>query len=686
MPARNLTIFKPPIINSITLWFRGKIYRFLKFILLTFLSFILTISWIPVASGQIPFLNINQTESQKNVIDFFNRPFECGNFECSRVWFNGLPIFTVASYPIVRQNEDNVLPVDDRAKLIQNKLKKILKLALAPSNNSKTKILENSATEQDKTDTYPNIPKIEVSILNGETVIIFPQQFEAPQTTILTVTQADVLNYNQTKEELAQEWQNIISSKMSEALKERRVRAEDRFTNLKESIIIILVVVLLSLGFFWLQKLCKISYLNIKGQLKILDKSVSIDPEFAKAEDLTTIAFQLKLEVNQQQKPHITNSNISENTKSNIILNSARANQFLLNIQQKLLWQIIPKISLRQQNILKQELNIIIFFRRLLRWVQVFIWGLGIGIILFMYYQTRAIGVLVMKDTIEILIIWVFVNLVDKVTDYIIENLLHKWAKNAQLENPNSGRYALRVPTYSAALTSMTSIIFWILGIVLTAEKLGIATQVLASAGVIAIVVGYLSKNFVTDVIAGALIFLNDSYAVGDVVSIGGEAGFVEKMNLYMTALRGGDGELIMINHRSITTVKNLTKDWSRVNFTIEIAYDADIKTAMETIQAVAETMQNQVEWQDSFIEPAALLGVDEVSHSGILIRVWIKTPPLKQWALGREFRLRVKEAFDREGIAIGVPQRSLSVQNFSDFTNGKQNGKDQPKYSSVVK
>ncbi|MDJ0553936.1 MAG: mechanosensitive ion channel family protein [Microcoleaceae cyanobacterium MO_207.B10] len=714
MSTRKPQIFKPRSIWFVTPWFLGKVNRLIKFIILTFLSFILTISWTPIASGQIPFLNTESTNSPNNLVDFFNRPYNCGNFQCSRVWFNGVPIFEVASYPIDLQDPDNILPVDSRAKLIQNELKKFLELALTRSKNLQTKVIEspeiednkniqpntkeinksilndqtpvaeNYAIEENNLDIHPNSPEIQVSVLNGETVIIFPQQFGAPQTTILTVTKADILYYNKTQKQLAQEWKNIITNTILQALKERTASGEERYNNLKRSIMFIGVATLLSLGVFWLQKLCENYYLAIKRQLKILESSVSIDPEFSKAEDLKAIASQLKLEVDKQQNAPATNSNISEKTNANIVLNSAKANQILLNIQQKLIWQIIPKISLKQQNILKQQLNIVIFFRRLLQWVQVFIWGWGIGFTLVIYYQTRAIGVVAIINTISILGIWVFVSLADKVIDYIIELLLHRWAKNAQLENPNSARYSSRVSTYSAALTSMTSIMFWILAIILTAEQFGIATQVLASAGVIALVVGYLSQNIVTDIIAGALIFLNDNYTVGDVVDIAGEAGFVEKMNLYMTLLRSGDGELIVIPHRSITTIKNLTKNWSRVNFTIQIAYDADIRKAMEVIQSVAETMQNEVEWQDSFIEPAAVLGVEEVFHSGILIRVWIKTPPLQQWTVGREFRLRVKEAFDREGIGIGIPQRSLSVQNFSDFTNGKQDGKDEPKYSSV--
>jgi small conductance mechanosensitive channel len=127
-----------------------------------------------------------------------------------------------------------------------------------------------------------------------------------------------------------------------------------------------------------------------------------------------------------------------------------------------------------------------------------------------------------------------------------------------------------------------------------------------------------------------------------------------------MTHLRGDEGRLISIPNGNIDIVQNLTKEWSRVDFKIEIAYDADIKHALEVIHQVAEEMRCEPQWQDLILEPASILGVDGITHNGILIQVWIKTQPIQQWAVGREFRLRIKLAFDREGIAIGMPQRLL--------------------------
>ncbi|NEQ72234.1 MAG: hypothetical protein F6K23_03565 [Okeania sp. SIO2C9] len=73
----------------------------------------------------------------------------------------------------------------------------------------------------------------------------------------------------------------------------------------------------MSFDVFWLQRICKIFYLNIRNQLKILEKSINLEPEFAQTKDLKTIVSQLNSETNQHQNPLITDS---KNTKSNILL------------------------------------------------------------------------------------------------------------------------------------------------------------------------------------------------------------------------------------------------------------------------------------------------------------------------------------------------------------------------------
>lgn len=59
-------------------------------------------------------------------------------------------------------------------------------------------------------------------------------------------------------------------------------------------------------------------------------------------------------------------------------------------------------------------------------------------------------------------------------------------------------------------------------------------------------------------------------------------------------------------------------------------------------------------------LSSAEILGIDKINHEGIMIRLLIKTKPIQQWDVGREYRWRVKEAFDLAGIRTGVPQTEI--------------------------
>lgn len=527
---------------------------------------------------------------------------------------------------------------------------------------------------------HPDTPQIEVGTLNNQTVIYAPEQPGLLFQDILTVTRADVLHNGQLTEELAQEWLDTIRFYMSRSLRERDLEAQYPFFKPGVIFAFFLVMLLLSFGVAWIQKHAQAHYKKLKTDLWELEESLTKNPESASGEEL---AGRINQDGNSEDTQYRSveedrsgtiaanllakSSPLKENSRvpeAKISYREAVRSRLAFKAKLRSFWSNLPKLFLKAQSILKQRLNLMLLVLQTLLWVQALIWVWGTGFVFRIYPSTRALGVLLVETTFPIIGIWVSVTLADKVSNFLVDFYLNKWAENAQLTYESSPRYALRVSTYSVALNNTTKIIFLFVGIILTAEILGVATTVLASAGVIAVVVTYFSQNLVRDGINGLLILLSDRYAVGDWIMIDDSGGIVEKMNLYMTELRTGNGELITIPNGSITVVKNLTKNWSRVNFTIEVAYDADIKQVLQLLREVFEQMYAEPEWGEKIVEPIVVLGVDEVSHTGMLIRIWIKTLPLQQWLVGREFRLRVKLAFDREGIAIGVPQRSLSVKN----------------------
>jgi small conductance mechanosensitive channel len=195
----------------------------------------------------------------------------------------------------------------------------------------------------------------------------------------------------------------------------------------------------------------------------------------------------------------------------------------------------------------------------------------------------------------------------------------------------------------------------------------------LAGAGIIGVAISFASQSLIKDMINGFFILLEDQYGVGDVIIVGEVSGLVENMNLRITQLRNDEGRLITIPNSAITIVQNLSKEWSRVDLRIDVAYSADIDQALALIEQVAHDMSRDRPWSDLILEPPLLLGVDKLDHAGATVRLWIKTQPLKQWEVAREYRRRLKLAFDKAGIPFGVPQQSLLLHSDDDEADAKK-------------
>ncbi|MCC5619321.1 mechanosensitive ion channel family protein, partial [Nostoc sp. CHAB 5836] len=114
---------------------------------------------------------------------------------------------------------------------------------------------------------------------------------------------------------------------------------------------------------------------------------------------------------------------------------------------------------------------------------------------------------------------------------------------------------------------------------------------------------------------------------------------------------------------------------WSRADLTIPIAYQADTEEALKLIETVAFQMNQEMQWQRQILEPPQVLGIDQFGDRGLIIRVWIKTQPLKQWDVARELRRRLKVALDEARISISVPQQAIWV-NDDQLLNFQGNGK----------
>ncbi|MFC2066102.1 mechanosensitive ion channel domain-containing protein [Chloroflexota bacterium] len=220
---------------------------------------------------------------------------------------------------------------------------------------------------------------------------------------------------------------------------------------------------------------------------------------------------------------------------------------------------------------------------------------------------------------------------------------------------------AKRSRTLGGIITSIIGIIIVIVTLFMVLSEVGLdITPLLAGAGVVGIAIGFGAQSLVRDVVTGLFILMEDQYNKGDVVKIAGIAGLVEEVNLRRTVLRDLDGIVHTIPNGEVKTASNYTKDWSRVNLDIPVAYGEDLDRVTEVINRVGTEMTEDETFGPMIIGKPQVLRVNKFADSGIEMKVLGETKPLQQWAVTGELRKRIKKAFDAEGIEIPWPHVKL--------------------------
>ncbi|MBN2439427.1 MAG: mechanosensitive ion channel family protein [Deltaproteobacteria bacterium] len=183
---------------------------------------------------------------------------------------------------------------------------------------------------------------------------------------------------------------------------------------------------------------------------------------------------------------------------------------------------------------------------------------------------------------------------------------------------------------------------------------------ILASAGILGLAVGFGAQNLVRDVISGFFFILEDQVRVGDVAVVNGTGGLVEQINFRTIVIRDLEGVVHVFPNGTVQTLSNKTKNWSGYVFDLGVAYKEDTDRVVKVIMQVGEELQDDETYGPFMIEPLEIFGLEKLDDSAVVIRGRIKTKPLQQWFVGREFLRRIKYAFDAQGIEIPFPHRKV--------------------------
>ena len=182
----------------------------------------------------------------------------------------------------------------------------------------------------------------------------------------------------------------------------------------------------------------------------------------------------------------------------------------------------------------------------------------------------------------------------------------------------------------------------------------------LTGAGIAGLAVGFGAQTLVRDVISGFFLLLEDQVRVGDVAAINGTGGLVEQLNLRTIVLRDSEGTVHVFPNGAITTLANKSKDHSFYVIDLPVSYHQDPDRIVAMLREIGGELQSDPAYGPFILAPLDILGLDAFADWWMVIKLRIKTVPLKQWYVGRELRRRIKKAFDAAGIEMPAP--SLSV------------------------
>jgi len=188
-------------------------------------------------------------------------------------------------------------------------------------------------------------------------------------------------------------------------------------------------------------------------------------------------------------------------------------------------------------------------------------------------------------------------------------------------------------------------------------------TPVLTGAGILGLAVGFGAQTLVRDIISGFFLILEDQARVGDVAVVNGQGGLIEAVNLRTIVLRDEEGTVHVFPNGEVKTLANRSKDFSYFVFSVALPFEADPDEVGVALRAAAATLAEDEQFKPHILAPFELYGMDRLEAGQFTLKGRIKTVPLKQWIVGREFLARVMKVLKARGIDLPQPTLHLYVE-----------------------
>jgi moderate conductance mechanosensitive channel len=276
----------------------------------------------------------------------------------------------------------------------------------------------------------------------------------------------------------------------------------------------------------------------------------------------------------------------------------------------------------------------------------------------------RIIGIIV----IAMLIRWILHRAIRRLTasttrasmPALLKPLREKATPSAEDGTFIPERRRQRAEAIGSVLRSFVTATVFTLAVLMVMNEFGFdLAPLLASAGIVGVALGFGAQSLVKDLIAGLFMLLEDQYGVGDTVDLGEATGIVETVGLRITTVRDSRGVLWYIRNGEIVRVGNKSQGWAMVVIDVPIGF-VNSETASAVLRRAAERVAAEPAHQSEFLEPPSVVGVEQLTVDGAVIRTIAKTTADAQATVQRELRQALTEALENTGLSERIAASRL--------------------------
>ncbi|MBR2990147.1 MAG: mechanosensitive ion channel family protein [Solobacterium sp.] len=218
------------------------------------------------------------------------------------------------------------------------------------------------------------------------------------------------------------------------------------------------------------------------------------------------------------------------------------------------------------------------------------------------------------------------------------------------------GKRDVHAETVTTLLSALVKYLAVIIAFVWGLAILGVnTTAVLASVGIIGLVLGFGAQSLIEDIMTGIFIIFEGQYSIGDIIILDDFRGTVKSIGVRTTVLQDVGGNLKIVNNSDIRNLQNRSRYDSIAISEPSVSYSTDLRYLEKVLEDNFPAMYE--EYKDIYHGVPIYYGVSELGDSGVKIRVGVVVDEANVYSASRKLNRQLKLLFDEYGIEIPFPQ-----------------------------